>query len=179
MKHIVFLLSVLSSAVLLPAISQAGIPNDPRGHDEPRAASCIAADTADLTPTLRAPDWYMPGVTPLCSPRKEKGARLFTAYWISYECNFYSTCWRTTPQNADYSAKDCEQSYTTCGEKIIYDAGWFYSTCSGLGLSKYEVARNIRYWADRARANGTNWRVYTFTDAGGNPYGCRFSVTAL
>jgi hypothetical protein len=68
-----------------------------------------------------------------------------------------------------YSAKDCEASYTTCGEKIIMDAAWFYSTCSAQGLTKYEVSRNIQYWADRARANGSNWRVYTFTEAGREP----------
>ncbi|HEX9416377.1 MAG TPA: hypothetical protein VF895_06695 [Gaiellaceae bacterium] len=176
MKRTICLAGILALTTPCIGAARAGVPSDDT-RDNP--VPCIAKDTTNLTPTSRAPDWYVPGVTPLCSPVKEKGARLLTAYWIDYECNFYATCWRTTPQNADYSAKDCEQSYTTCGEKIIYDAGWFYSTCSGLGLSKYEVARNIRYWADRARANGTNWRVYTFTDAGGNPYGCRFSVTAL
>lgn len=174
-----FWFALVAAAGLLQTTAQAGAPKDPPGEAGSRTPRCIAADTTDLTPTAHAPDWYVPGITPLCAPVREKGTRLMTAYWIAYECNFYATCWRTTPQNADYSAKDCENSYTTCGEKIIYDAGWFYSTCSGIGLSKYDVARNIRYWADRARANGTNWRVYTFTESGGNPYGCRFSVTAL
>jgi hypothetical protein len=178
MKHLLFWLAFLGSAVLLQSTVHAGVPKDPQ-EVGPWTPRCIAPDTTDLAPTLRAPDWYVPGVTPLCSPAREKGARLLTAYWIDYECNFYATCWRTTPQNADYSAKDCEESYMTCGAKIIYDAGWFYSTCAGRGLSKYEVARNIRYWADRARANGTNWRVYTFTESGGYPYGCQFSITAL
>ncbi len=169
----------VASTGLVQAAAQAGVPKDPPDEIFPRAPRCIGADTINLTPTVRAPDWYAPGFTPLCSPVRGKGARSMTAYWIDYECNFYATCWRTTPLNADYSAKDCEDSYTTCGAKIIFDAGWFYSTCSGIGLSKYDVARNIRYWADRARANGTNWREYTFTDSGGNPYGCRFSVTAL
>jgi hypothetical protein len=179
MKHLLLLASILGSTALLQATAQAGAPADDPADAGPPTHRCIAPDATDLTPTLRAPDWYVPGVTPLCRDRKDKGARLLTAYWITYECNFYATCWRTNPQNADYSAKDCEASYTACGEKIINDAAWFFSTCSGIGLSKYDVSRNIRYWADRSRANGANWRVYTATDSGGNPYGCRFSVTAL
>jgi hypothetical protein len=172
---------IAAVAVSLPGIgigaAHASPPSD--SADIAAAPRCVLRDTTDLSPTLRAPDWYVPGVTRPCSPIREKGARLLTAYWADYECNFYATCWRTTPQNADYSAKDCEVSYTTCGAKIIYDAAWFYSTCTGRGLSKGEVARNIRYWADRARANGSNWRVYTFTESGGNPYSCKFSITAL
>jgi hypothetical protein len=177
MKQIRIALVFLACAALTQGTVRAGVPSDPANpvSSFPR---CIARDTVDLSPTLKAPDWYAPGVTPLCSSHKEKGARAFTAYWIQY---FYTqtTRWRTTAQNADYSAKDCEDSFTTCGDKIIYDADWFHATCTGRGLTKYDVARNIRYWADRARANGSNWRVYTFTEAGGYPYSCAFSVTAL
>jgi hypothetical protein len=176
MQRIAFLAALVASAMLLQTTAQAGVPAE---RAEPPARQCVPRDTVDLTPTSRAPDWYVPGVTPPCIGGPGKGARGNTAYWIGYECYWYQTCWRTTPLNADYSANDCEASYTTCGEKIIYDPGWFYWTCVGLGLSKYEVARNIRYWADRARANGANWRVYTFTESGGNPYGCRFSIVAL
>jgi hypothetical protein len=172
-KSAVRLAGILALMACCVGVAQARVPSE-----EARDPACVAKDTTDLTPTLRAPDWYVAGVTPLCSPVKEKGTRLLTAYWIFYDCN-QADCWRTTPQNADYSAKDCEQSYTTCGQKIIQDASWFYQTCTGLGLSKYDVARNMRYWADRARANGSNWRVYTLTETGGYPYRCQFSVVAL
>jgi hypothetical protein len=175
MQRIAFWVTLAALTLLLQAEAQAGVPADPA---EPATRHCIARDTVDLTPTLRAPDWYMPGVTPPCVSSPEKGALGSTAYWIEYQYNL-AIRWRTTPQNADYSAKDCEESFTTCGEKIIYDAGWFYSTCTGRGLAKYDVARNIRYWADRARANGPNWRVYTFTETGGNPFSCQFSITAV
>ena len=62
----------------------------------------------------------------------------------------------TTPPT-HYSANDCVASSTTCGTKIISDANDFYNTCHNVyGLSASQVATNIRYWADRARANGTN-----------------------
>lgn len=103
-----------------------------------------------------------------------------TAYWVYYEDPPGYPHFRTTPDNADYSANDCINSYTTCGDKIIGDASFFYNQChDALGLSASTVATNIRYWADRARANGTNWRVYTYEEGGGYPYPCKFSVVAL
>jgi hypothetical protein len=102
-----------------------------------------------------------------------------TAYWVYFSAFYPSDAFRTVPYNADYSARDCEVSFRTCGQYIISYAWAFWYSCSGRGLSGYDVARNIRYWADRARANGTNWRVYTWTEAGGYPYGCAFSVYAL
>jgi hypothetical protein len=175
MQRITFWVALAASAAALQGAAQAGVPAD---RAEPPFRHCIARDTVDLTPTLRAPDWYVPGATPLCVAAPQKGARGSTAYWIEYGYNL-AIRWRTTPLNADYSAKDCEESFTTCGDKIIYDAGWFYSTCTARGLTKYDVGRNIRYWADRARANGANWRVYTFTETGGNPFSCQFSITAI
>lgn len=103
-----------------------------------------------------------------------------TAYWVYYEDPPGYPKFRTTPANADYSANDCEADYTTCGLKIISDAPVFYDSCkNGRGLSASQVATNIRYRADRARANGTNWRVYTYLESGGYPYPCLFSVVAL
>ena len=170
-------LAACGTAALGAGSVHAKPPADPTNADRP-APACIARNTSDLRPTLRAPEWYVPGWTPPCSPSRDKGARLLTAGWVFY---VYANAWRwrTTPQNADYSAKDCETSYSTCGAKIIHDAPYFHATCVAYGLTKYEVARNIRYWADRARANGDRWRVFTFSEAGGNPYSCRFSVTFI
>lgn len=141
---------------------------------------CIAKDTQNLTPTTRAPDWYVPGVTRPCQEDKsETPIEPATAYWVYFGAFYPSDAFRTVPYNADYSARDCEVSFRTCGQYIISYAWAFWYSCSGRGLSGYDVARNIRYWADRARANGSNWRVYTWTEAGGYPYGCAFSVYAL
>jgi hypothetical protein len=149
---------------------------------------CIAPDTTNLTPTFQAPSWYVPGVTTLCDPADAASPTSapdeivpLTATWVFFmACGGTCDAWRTTPDNADYSANDCVASYTTCGTKIIGDASDFYYTChDGLGLSASQVATNIRYWADRARANGSNWRVYTRTESGGYPYTCLFSVVAL
>ncbi len=135
-----------------------------------------------LDPTITAPDWYQPGVTKFC-PQPNSSPPIIepmTAYWVYYESPPGYPKYRTTPDNADYSANDCVASYTTCGTKIISDANEFYYTChDGRGLSASQVATNIRYWADRARANGTNWRVYTYFEGGGYPYSCAFSVVAL
>jgi hypothetical protein len=142
---------------------------------------CVAKDTQNLTPTTRAPAWYVPGVTSLCQP-SSGGAPIVepnTAYWVYFSAFSPSDAFRTVPYNADYSARDCEVSFRTCGQYIISYAWAFWYSCSGRGLSGYDVGRNIRYWADRARANGPNWRVYTWTEAGGYPYGCAFSVYAL
>ena len=135
----------------------------------------------NLTPTTTAPHWYVPGETKLCrGEHGEPDVGILTAYWVYYESPPGYPKWRTTPDNADYSANDCIASYTTCGEKIIGDASGFYYYChDGQGLSASQVATNIRYWADRARANGSNWRVYTFAEGGGYPYSCQFSVVAL
>lgn len=163
------LASLMSGAALVAAPAGAA-KKDP----------CVAADTANVEPTLVAPEWYIPGETELCKKTKEDGSiTIFTAYWVFYEPCFGCDRWRTTPDNADYSANDCQSSYTTCGNKIIGDATWFYNTCTARGLSASQVATNIRYWADRARANGTDWRVYTFTETGGYPYSCAFSVVQL
>jgi hypothetical protein len=142
------------------------------------AASCVAKDTQNLTPTTTAPSWYVPGVTRPCAASSDPIVTPQTAYWTFFQYG-WSDAWRTVPYNADYSARDCEVSLRTCGQYIIGDASWFWYSCAGRGLSGFDVARNIRYWADRARANGSNWRVYTKTEAGGYPYGCAFSVYAL
>jgi len=152
-------------------------------HDE--SEPCVASDTRNVEPTSTAPDWYIPGVTQLCKPEVtdksgEGDVLIPTAYWVYYENPPGYAKWRTTPDNADYSANDCENSYTTCGQKIMGDAPWFYDTCTNIyGLTAAEVAGNIRYWADRARANGPGWRVYTLTEGGGYPYRCEFSVVQL
>ena len=141
---------------------------------------CVAKDTQNLTPTTRAPAWYVPGVTGPC--QAEIGGTIIepqTAYWVYFSAFSPSDAFRTVPYNADYSARDCEVNFRACGQYIIGWAWSFWYSCSGRGLSGYDVARNIRYWADRARANGTNWRVYTWTDGGGYPYGCAFSLYAL
>ena len=145
------------------------------------ATPCVAKDTQNLTPTTRAPDWYVPGVTGPCQVDKSATPIVTptTAYWVYFSAFSPSDAFRTVPYNADYSARDCEVNFRTCGQYIISYAWAFWYSCSGRGLSGYDVARNIRYWADRARANGSNWRVYTRTEAGGYPYGCAFSVYAL
>jgi hypothetical protein len=142
------------------------------------SALCVTKDTQNLTPTTTAPSWYVPGVTGPCVAATDPIVTPQTAYWTYFQYG-WSDAWRTVPYNADYSARDCEVSLRWCGQYIIGDANWFWYSCSGRGLSGYDVARNIRYWADRARANGSNWRVYTKTEAGGYPYGCAFSVYAL
>jgi hypothetical protein len=142
------------------------------------AAPCVAKDTQNLTPTTTAPSWYVAGAPRPCAVATDSILSLQTAYWNYFRYG-WSDAWRTVPYNADYSARDCEVSLRTCGQYIIGDASWFWYACSGRGLSGYDVGRNIRYWADRARANGSNWRVYTKTEAGGYPYGCAFSVYAL
>jgi hypothetical protein len=144
------------------------------------APSCVAKDTQNLAPTTTAPSWYVPGVTKSCSAGRNQPQpfSLFTAYWTYFPYGV-SDAWRTVPYNADYSARDCEVNLRTCGQYIIGDASWFWYSCSARGLMGSDVARNIRYWADRARANGSSWRVYTKTEAGGYPYGCAFSVYAL
>ena len=144
--------------------------------------NCVPTDGLSLDPTSTAPDWYQPGQTRFC-PKGDTAPPVFeieTAYWVYYESPPGYPKYRTTPDNADYSANDCVASYTTCGTKIIGDANEFHYTCSDIyGLSASQVATNIRYWADRARANGTNWRVYTLFEGGGYPYRCEFSVVAL
>ena len=139
---------------------------------------CVAKDTQNLTPTTTAPSWYVPGVTKPCVAATTQIFSLLTAYWTYFPYGA-SDAWRTIPSNADYSARDCGVSLRTCGQYIIGDATWFWYACSARGLTGADVARNIHYWADRARANGSNWRVYTRTEAGGYPYGCAFSVYAL
>ena len=171
----------LSILLGLLCVLAALLPASAGAKDKP---PCVAANTEDLTPTTVAPAWYDPETTPLCKKPKgdevpEDGVVIYTAFWFYYEPCFGCVRWRTTPLNADYSAKDCELNYRECGGKIIGDAYWFWDTCRGRGLSAYELARNIRYWADRARANGPDWRVYTATEIGGNPYACIFSVTHI
>lgn len=143
---------------------------------------CVAADTQDLTPTLTAPDWYDARKTKLCEKPDPGDGDVFiveTVNWTYYATPQGSDRWRSNPDNADYSAKDCETSFRWCGNRIIGDALWFWDTCGSRGLTGATVARNIRYWADRARANGPGWRVYTFTETGGYPYSCAFSVVQL
>jgi hypothetical protein len=178
------LVTALGAVVLAVALVGSGVAtaSSPTGGGNGNGNThCIPPDTKDLTPTLEAPDWYVPGVTKPCNPNAGAGIQPFTAYWVGYAgCGGNCSAWRTTPDNADYSASDCINSYTTCGTKIIGDAADFYYTCHDVrGLSASQVATNIRYWADRARANGTGWRVYTFTEYGGYPYTCQFSVVQL
>jgi hypothetical protein len=168
---IVRLVIVSLALSLAPASAQAVAAASP-------AAPCVARDTQNLTPTTTAPSWYVAGVTRSCAAAADPIVSPQTAYWTYFPYGV-SDAWRAVPYNADYSARDCEVSLRTCGQYIIGDASWFWYACSGRGLSGYDVGRNIRYWADRARANGSNWRVYTKTEAGGYPYGCAFSVYAL
>jgi hypothetical protein len=165
-------LSVIA-ALAIPGIAAAGQPHD----GDP---TCVATDTENLDPSATAPAWYVPGVTGPCSAPGDEPLVLRTATWVYFaHCGGDCDAWRTTPDNADYSANDCQASLGTCGTKIIGDPDWFYNSCVGRGLTASQVATNIRYWADRARANGSNWRVYTFTETGGYPYSCQFSVVAL
>jgi hypothetical protein len=152
------------------------------GGAAPGTKRCVAPDAQDLTPTLTAPGWYDPRTTTPCVKQKAAGGgnlRIETVNWTYYSTPQGSDRFRSNPDNADYSAKDCETSFRTCGARIIGDAFWFWDTCSSRGLNGPTVARNIRYWADRARANGPGWRVYTFTENGGYPYSCMFSVVQL
>jgi len=141
--------------------------------------SCVSTQGLSNQPTTEAPSWYQPGVTQFCGETTDRTVEPMTAYWVYYEDPPGYPHFRTTPANADYSANDCVNSYTTCGTQIIGDAQFFYESCTAAGLSASTVATNIRYWADRARANGTNWRVYTYEEGGGYPYACKFSVVAL
>jgi len=167
---------VIVSLALSAALGSAGA-----GAATSPGTPCVAKDTQNLTPTTRAPAWYVPGVTGPCQGNGD-GAPIVepnTAHWVYFSAFYPSDAFRTVPYNADYSARDCEVNFRTCGQYIISYAWAFWYSCSGRGLTGYDVARNIRYWADRARANGSNWRVYTRTEAGGYPYGCTFSVYAL
>jgi hypothetical protein len=167
---LILLVAVVGIGVI-PSVSQAAKP-----------PKCVSTDNLSLDPTTTAPDWYQPGVTKFCSKggTSDPIVEPATAYWVYYIASSGQERFRTTPDNADYSAQDCIDSYTTCGLKIIGDANDFYTTChDGFGLSASQVATNIRYWADRARANGTNWRVYTYLESGGYPYSCAFSVAAI
>ena len=38
------------------------------------ATSCVARDTQNLTPTTRAPAWYVPGVTGPCQAERSEGS---------------------------------------------------------------------------------------------------------
>lgn len=171
---------VLIAFVLVVFALTALAPGAEAGTKPPK--DCVPTDGLSLEPTRIAPAWYQPGKTHFC-PSGDTAPPVFeidTAYWVYYESPPGYPKYRTTPDNADYSANDCVASYTTCGTKIISDANDFYNTCHNVyGLSASQVATNIRYWADRARANGTNWRVYTLFEGGGYPYRCEFSVVAL
>jgi len=172
------LVTLLSSSALAAASVQNA--NNAGRSGNGGNTHCIPRDTKDLTPTLEAPAWYVPGVTQPCDRNTDGGIQPYTAYWVGYAgCGGNCSAWRTTPDNADDSATDCVNSYTTCGTQIIGDANDFYYTCTSMGLSASQVATNIRYWAARAIANGTNWRVYTYTENGGYPYTCQFSVVEL
>jgi hypothetical protein len=181
-RSVVTIVGVVSLVLAVPSIASATTASFKGGA----AQHCIPRDTTNLTPTLQAPAWYVPGVTPFCDPRVASPTVPtvivpMTATWVFFmACGGNCDAWRTTPDNAYYSANDCVNSYTTCGTQITGDANDFYDQChNGLGLSASQVATNIRYWADRATANGSNWRVYTRTENGGYPYTCLFSVVAL
>lgn len=104
-----------------------------------------------------------------------------TSHWVTYSCFSAASCSRTTPQNADYTANDCAAyGLVSCGEWIwAGDGAQWAADCAGQGQTASSVATAIRYWADRARANGPGWRVYTWTEGGGYPYRCQFSVWQL
>ena len=83
---------------------------------------CVAADTQDLTPTLTAPDWYDARKTKLCEKPDLGDGDVFvveTVNWTYYATPQGSDRWRSNPDNADYSAKDCETSFRWCGNRII------------------------------------------------------------
>ena len=88
---------------------------------------------------------------------------------------------RTSPANAVDVARVCaRRGLRRCGDFITGgDGQQFASDCARAHRSDSDVARALRYWARRARANGARWRVYTFTAAGGYPYSCRVSVVEL
>lgn len=88
---------------------------------------------------------------------------------------------RTTPDNADYQAKVCARlGLPTCGDYITRgDGEQFAADCLNSGRDAGDVALALRYWADRSRARGVAWRVYTRTERGGYPYTCRFALVAV
>ena len=88
---------------------------------------------------------------------------------------------RTTPDNADYQAKECRlHGLVRCGDYITRGNGAdFAADCRSAGRSAADVARQLRYWAERARRRGSRWRVYTRTERGGYPFVCRFGIVRL
>src|SRR5262249_48613356 len=68
------------------------------------AAPCIAKDTGNLTPSMTAPSWYVPGVTGPCVAASDPVVSLLTAYW-TYFARGASDAWRTVPYNADVPAR--------------------------------------------------------------------------
>src|SRR5205814_407756 len=100
-----------------------------------------------------------------------------TSHWTVYDCfGNPAGCSRTTPQNADYTANECESyGLAACGEWIwAGDGAQWAADCQGQGKTASSVAAAIRYWANKARANGPGWRVYTWVNGGGYPYVCQF-----
>ena len=105
-----------------------------------------------------------------------------TAHWYVWACNGEpGGCTRTTPQNADYTANECgpggANSLYCFGEYIWGNGPEFAEYC--VNDSPSTIATRMRYWADRARANGPGWRVYTWREGGGNPMACTFSIIQL
>jgi hypothetical protein len=88
------------------------------------------------------------------------------------------TVFRTTPDNADRQARECEvHGLVGCGEYIARgSATEFAADCLDAKQTEHSVARALRFWARRARAKGPAWRVYTRTERGGFPFTCRFAI---
>jgi hypothetical protein len=88
---------------------------------------------------------------------------------------------RTTRDNADYQALEClRRGLVRCGDYITRgDGEQFAADCRSIGKSAADVARDLRYWASRARSKGEPWRVFTRTERGGYPHLCRFGIVEL
>ena len=80
--------------------------------------------------------------------------------------------WRTSPANAEATARVCERDLSACGLLVLGDADWLASSCQGV-----DVAAAIRAAAAAARDEGTE--VFTRTETGGYPWGCRFAALEL
>jgi hypothetical protein len=107
-------------------------------------------------------------------------AALATAHSVSFE-RAAALWFRTTRDNADYQARECIRAgLVRCGDYITRgDGEQFAADCRSIGKDAGDVARDLRYWARRARAQGPEWRVYTRTERGGYPHLCRFGIVRL
>lgn len=87
--------------------------------------------------------------------------------YVTYQRD--ADAWRASPANAEATARVCERDLGACGLLVLGDADWLASACEGV-----DVAAAIR--AAASAASGEDTEVFTRTETGGYPWGCRFGV---